>query len=140
MSRWHKFVKPPGNKSFYMKTFLYTIIMIAGCWLAANAQTPTPDPDTLKDPVKDIDPEVKQLPPDMHYADEAVRINADELPAVVLDSLKKLAPAGWEKSVVYRYKNDQTYIVEIRDEGHEKTYKFSKDGKRLKSPDEDRKH
>lgn len=109
------------------------LMVTASC--ATLAQSPTPDPDTLKNPVKQIDPAVTQLPPGMHYVDEMVRINAVELPAAVLDSLKKIEPTAWEKSVVYSDKKKNIFVVEVR--GHEKeiTYRFSKDGTRLKALD-----
>jgi hypothetical protein len=114
-----------------MKRLLLIIAMTAGI-VTAYAQSPAPESDTVKNPVKQIDPEVKQLPQDMHYAKESVRINADELPAAVLKKLKALEPTGWEKSVVYHYKNAKFYMVEIREEGNSKTYRFDYDGKLIK--------
>jgi hypothetical protein len=117
----------------HMKNFIMILTMIAAAAISTSAQSPAPDPDTLKNPVKDIDPEVKQLPADGHYAKEAVRINADELPAAVLSNLKKLEPDAWQKSVVYRHKSNNTYVVEIRASGREKVYRFNKDGKRIEA-------
>jgi hypothetical protein len=118
-----------------MKKFILIFAMTVAAF-SIQAQTPAPDPDTLKNPVKQTDPEVKQPPADMHYVDEMTRITADELPTVVLDSLKALEPAAWEKSVVYKDKKNEMFTVEIRDGGQEKTYRFSKEGQRLKNLDE----
>jgi hypothetical protein len=116
------------------------IILIFSLVIAAvttNAQTPAPDPDTLKNPIKQGDPEIKQQPADIHYVDEMTRIAADELPPAVLDSLKTFEPAAWEKSVVYKDKMNDLFIVEVREGGQEKTYRFNKEGKRLKNLDEE---
>lgn len=105
--------------------------------LALQAQSPAADPDTLKNPIKQIDPELKNEPADIHYVDEMTRITAEELPAVVLDSLKTIEPAAWEKSVVYRHKKNDLFIVEVRDGGRETTYRFNKEGRRLKNLDDE---
>ena len=115
---------------------LLLILTVAASSLISSAQSPVADPDTLKNPVKQTDPEVKQEPADIHYVDEMTRIAADELPPVVLDSLKKAEPAAWEKSVVYRDKKDGLFLIHVRDGGQEKTYRFNKEGRRLKNLDE----
>jgi len=97
--------------------------------ITSYAQQPAPDPDTVTNPVKQIDPEVKQTPADIHYVDEMTRIAATELPQVVLDSLKKREPNTWEKSIVYHDKRSNAYIVEVRDGGREKIYKFDPTGR-----------
>lgn len=121
------------NKSAMKK--ILTLLMLTAAF-AVNAQTPTPESDTVKDQSTQIDPEPKQQPTGLHYIDESVRITAEELPAVVLDSLKKIEPQTWEKSVVYKQKNDNNYLVEIRDGGQERTYWFDKTGKRITSSDQ----
>ena len=121
-----------------MKKLIFMSAVILTAFIA-NAQTPAPDPDTLQNPVKQIDPEVKQQPADIHYVDEMTRVTADELPSVVRDSLKALEPAAWEKSVIYKSKNEDMYTIEVRDGGQENTYRFSKDGKRLKTLDDQKK-
>ena len=100
---------------------------------AAHAQQPAPDPDTLQNPVKQTDPEVKQPPADLHYVDEMERIATAELPPVVLDSLKKHEPTDWEKSVAYHDKRNKSYIVEVRNGGQERIYRFDTTGKQNKS-------
>jgi hypothetical protein len=125
------------NSFLIMKQSIFVFLAMMACCLSAFAQQPSPDPDTLKNPVKQIDPEVKQEPADIKYVDEKVRITADELPSVVRDTLRRLEPSSWEKSVVYRDKKSNTYTVEIRESGNEKTYRFDKNGKRLKNLDEE---
>jgi hypothetical protein len=121
-----------------MRKILMIIILLLPAVLAF-AQQPAPDPDTVKNPVKQIDPEVKQPPADIHYVDEMTRISAAELPAIVLDSLKKHEPATWEKSVVYRDKKNNSFMVEVRDGGEEKTYRFDREGRQLKTLDQQKK-
>jgi hypothetical protein len=118
-----------------MKKLLILLVMVATVSFT-NAQSPTPDPDTLKNPSKETDPEVKQIPEGIHYIDESVRIATEELPAVVLDSLKKLEPQAWQKSVVYKQKKEDTYKIEIRDGGEERLYRFDNEGKRVKTLDQ----
>jgi hypothetical protein len=121
-----------------MKKLLFIlIVLLGGLTSSLFAQAPAADPDTLKNPVKQIDPEVKQLPPDLHYAKETVRINADELPAVVFTRLKEVEPEGYEKSVVYHHKKGKYYIVEMREDGNDKTYRFDYEGRLLKAEERD---
>jgi len=118
-----------------MKKIILTTA-IAAITFIAYAQSPVADPDTLKNPVKQIDPEVKTQPADAHYVDEMKRIAADELPEVVLDSLKQAEPVAWEKSVVYKSQKEDLFLVEVRDGGQERTYRFNREGQRLKNLDE----
>lgn len=118
-----------------MKKLLIASLLTAGAFMSF-AQQPSPDPDTLNNPVKQIDPEVKQQPANTQYVDARERIAADELPQAVLDSLQALEPSTWEKSVVYRDKQHGIFIVEMRDQEQEKIYRFDREGKRLKNLDE----
>ncbi|HYG02521.1 MAG TPA: hypothetical protein VD927_08745 [Chryseosolibacter sp.] len=119
-----------------MKNLLSIYLLVIAA-VAAQAQQPSPDPDTLKNPVKQIDPVVRQEPADIHYIEESKRIAAGELPQPVLDSLKALEPTTWEKSVVYRQEDGEMYIVEIREGGQQRTYRFNKEGIRTKTLDQD---
>lgn len=119
-----------------MKTLIYLYVVVLAS-VTAYAQQPSPDPDTLKNPIKQIDPVPAQEPAEIQYVDESVRIAADELPQAVLDSLKALEPAAWEKSVVYREKNGEGYRIEVRDGGQERNYRFNKEGVRVKTLDEE---
>jgi hypothetical protein len=115
-----------------MKRLFASIIIFLSA-ICLRAQAPAPDADTTKDPVKQIDPEIKTEPADIHYIDEMTRITADELPAAVKESIKGLEPNGWKKSVVYRDKKQNTFLIQVREGGDERDYRFSKDGKRLKT-------
>lgn len=121
-----------------MKNILATIILTALAGVAV-AQQQSPEPDTLNTPNKQTDPPLKQMPEDVHYVDERVRITADELPQPVLDSLKAAEPTAWEKSVVYKDKQENFFIVEVREAGHEEIYRFDNSGRRLKNIDDDKK-
>ncbi|MBT1703527.1 hypothetical protein [Chryseosolibacter indicus] len=118
-----------------MKKLVIASLLSAGSFIAF-AQQPSPDPDTLKNPIKQIDPEPKQQPADIQYVDERERIAADELPQPVLQSLQELEPSGWEKSVVYRDKQHSVFIIEMRDNEQEKIYRFDREGRRLKNLDD----
>lgn len=109
------------------------ILGLIAAGFTTYAQQPAPDPDTLKNPVKQIDPEVKQPPADIHYVDDMPRIAATDLPPIVLDSLKKREPVNWEKSVVYHDKRNNSYVVEVRNAGQEKTYRFDTKGNQDKT-------
>jgi hypothetical protein len=111
-----------------MKTVV--MIIVAMFHYFANAQSPTPDLDTLSDPVKQIDPEVKHMPIGLYDASEMVRIHAEELPTTVLKILKTSEYNGWQKSVVYKHKSKDLFFIEVRDGGKSRTYSFTKDGKR----------
>jgi len=137
------FYDPTAAQRWFLKTaepwiWLYRYgelpaLILAIAAIAGWSQSPAPDPDTLKNPVKQIDPEVKQMPSDLYDANEYTRINADELPAAVLDKLKELEPSGWEKSVVYLERKKKIYHIEIREEESEKKhYRFDAAGKQLK--------
>jgi hypothetical protein len=118
-----------------MKVFL-CITIFAAVSIQAAAQSPVPESDTTQHPIKQTDPELKNIPANTHYVDEMTRITADELPPAVLDSLKASEPSTWEKSVVYKHKSNDLFTVEVRDGGQEKKYRFNKDGTRLKNLDE----
>jgi hypothetical protein len=123
-----------------MKTLIMVVgLLFAGVVTDANAQGQAPNSDTTKNPVTQIDPEPKNEPADIHYVADMTRIAADELPRVVLDSLKKLEPVSWEKSVVYRDKQNKTFLVQVREGGAEKDYRFDREGRRIENSDERRK-
>jgi hypothetical protein len=115
---------------------LLILFMLMTAVSYSRAQSPTTDPDTVRNSSKQTDPEAKQMPADLHYINESVRIDAEELPAAVLESLKKSEPQVWQKSVVYKQKREDVFEVEIRDGGDERYYRFNKEGKQLNSPDE----
>jgi hypothetical protein len=103
------------------------------------AQQPVAEPDTVRDPVKQIDPEVKQLPDNAHYIDETTRISQDDLPPAIVKVLKGPEYKGWEKSVIYKDKDTEVYTVDIREGGKSRKYRFTKDGERLKDHPADNK-
>ncbi len=79
---WHKF-NSGSNKTCFMKKIM--IFLVASLVMsAANAQTP--ESDTLRDPVKQGDPEVRTAPVQAAYRKDMVVIKAAQLPA----PLKKL--------------------------------------------------
>lgn len=104
---------------------------------SAAAQMPAPETDTAKIPIKQTDPVPDQMPEDLHYVDERNRISTEELPAPVLENLKKAEPADWQQSVTYYDKEKKRYMVEVRKGGQQHVYYFARNGKQLKVVSED---
>ena len=100
---------------------------------AACAQSPAPEPDTLRDPVKQTDPEGKVLPQSSNYAEDHQRITAKQIPAGVRQTLES-SPTyeGWEKAALYKHKSGNLYIIEITKADTTKTYRFDKLGRPVK--------
>jgi hypothetical protein len=97
---------------------------------AAHAQSPAPEPDTLRDPVKQTDPEGRVLPRDVNYTDDHQRITPKQLPAGVRQTLESSNEyEGWEKALVYKSKNTDVYVIEISKGDTTKTYRFDKLGR-----------
>jgi len=67
-------------------TTLLAAIFFVGVAMV-NAQTPTPDPDTVS-VVKQTDPEVDGMPRDINYAGGMTRITTDQLPKAVKQTLQ----------------------------------------------------
>jgi hypothetical protein len=96
------------------------------------AQTPAPDPDTLRD-VKQTDPEVEHLPSDINYRDGQIKITPAQLPAEVKQTLQSGSEyEGWEKAAVYKSKNNGRYTVEITKADTARIFRFDKLGRPVK--------
>jgi hypothetical protein len=115
-----------------MKKFAIAAAFMFSGWMFGYAQQPAPEPDTVRDPVKQIDPEVKQLPENLHYIDESSRVGTEDLPPAIVKALKGPEYKGWEKSVIYKDKDTEIYTIDIREGGKSRKYRFTKDGERLK--------
>lgn len=94
------------------------------------AQTPVPDPDTLSNPVQQGDPAVRTLPPGLDYVEDKKRISAEEIPDPVRETLESTGRySGWQKGVVFHDRNKDEYVVEFKEAGKTRSYRFNKDGK-----------
>src|SRR5262245_56073443 len=111
-----------------MKKLILLLLLIASI-SAANAQIA--DPDTLRDPVKQGDPDVRITPPQALYRKEMTVIKQAQLPAAVKKSLQGSEYKGWEKATIYRNASSTLYLVEIQEPAKTRVYRFDKNGKRL---------
>jgi hypothetical protein len=112
------------------------VAILAGLFItiaAAHAQSPAPEPDTLRDPVKQTDPEGRVLPRDVNYADDHQKITPKQLPAGVLQTLESSTQYdGWEKAFVYKNKSGSVFTIEITRADTTRTYRFDKLGRPVK--------
>jgi hypothetical protein len=113
-------------------TAILTILLLAAV-TAVSAQTDTPQPDTLSDPVQEGDPAVRHIPP---QADEYVKamntITAEELPGPVRKTLEGNARyEGWEKAKAFVNKTNDEYVVQFKESDKTITYRFDSNGKQI---------
>gem|GEM_PF-2200957 len=121
-----------------MRNLLGILLTLLLLNMISKAQTPTPELDTVNNPVKQIDPEQKVMPSNLKDIDEQARIGSKDLPAAVRRSLRKIEPEDWQKSVMYLDKKRKTYIIQVRGGSGERTYHFNRKGKQLEArPDEE---
>ena len=116
-----------------MKSIHISIILfLLGC-TTAFAQSPAPEPDTLKD-VKQTDPELKvPLRSTDKYKEDHQKIAVKQLPESILENLKTDKNyLGWENAKAYKNKTGSEYVVEITRLDTTRTFVFDKTGKRLK--------
>ena len=104
-----------------MKTLI--IITAAFCLsvssLCAQDVKPEPTPQ-VKDTVK--------TEPSLSYLKEMIKIEPSEIPAQLRSTLESPKFTGWEDGVIYRSKNNDAFVVEMRD----MTYQFDGKGKLIK--------
>lgn len=109
--------------------------IVAGLFITAAvyAQSPAPEPDTLRDPVKQTDPEGKVLPRSSNYAEDHQRITAKQLPPEIQRTLEASPEyEGWERATIYKGKSGNLYIIDITKADTTKTYRFDKLGRPVK--------
>src|SRR5688500_663863 len=113
-----------------MKKFMILLVsMLAIGMAAANAQSPAPEPDTLKE-AKQTDPEAKNLPQDTHYTKDQIKITSKEIPAGVKRTLEASTQyEGWERASIYKNKSGNLYMLEITKGDTTHTYRFDSAGK-----------
>ncbi len=95
----------------------------------ALAQTPAPEIDTIRNPIRQGDPEPRTLP-SYNYLEGFMRIMPDELPAAVIKTLESDKQYdGWRRSAAYANADRSRFIVEIAATEKAKTWQFNADGK-----------
>lgn len=68
-----------------------------------------------------------------NYVKDMVKINATEIPASLRSTLQASQYKGWENASIYRSKNNDMYLVEMRDENDRaKAFRFDANGKLVK--------
>jgi hypothetical protein len=100
------------------------------------AQSPVPDPDTIKNPVKQGDPAPQVIPPKTSYKKTMVVIKPSQVPAPVRKKLEHSAYKGWEKATIYRNESSSEYLIEFRETGRVRKYRFNKNGQQLELDDQ----
>lgn len=119
-------------KSFAMKKYVMTFTLMLMGTICLLAQNPVPDPDTVQNPVQEGDPALRTLPPRLDYVDDRKRIQAEEVPAPVRETLESNAQySNWQKATLYHDANKDEYIVEFQETGKPTSYRFSKEGKQI---------
>lgn len=98
--------------------------------------------DTSSNPVRQGDPAIAQPPAqgtedmtqdrDVSYRTQSTVIQSTEVPASLRTTLKSSEYTGWENGKVYRSNANDGYVVEVGEGTSMKTYRFDKNGKRLK--------
>ena len=100
------------------------------------AQSPVPDPDTMKNPIKQGDPAPQVIPPKTSYQKTMVIIKPSQVPAPVRKRLEHSAYKGWEKATIYRNESSSIYLIEFRETGRIRKYRFDKNGHQLELEDQ----
>ena len=96
---------------------------------AAFAQESS-DLDTIKNPVQQGDPTVRQSPEQIqeNTLRDMVEISESEIPSTMQNALKGKDYQG-ESKTFYKSKDGESYAVEIKDGNITQTYRFNKQGK-----------
>jgi hypothetical protein len=109
---------------------IYSILFFSFCAIgASHAQSPVPEPDTVKNQIRQTDP-VPQNVPQENYASDRLKITSAELPEEVKKTLSAGSEyTGWEKGSAYKTKDGKTFIVEMSAADTIRTFRFDKTGR-----------
>ena len=100
----------------------------------STAQSPVPDPKTPAN--KEGDPTPLIIPPKVGYQKTMVIIKPSQVPAPVRKRLEHSAYKGWEKATIYRNQSSSIYLIEFREAGKIRKYRFDKNGQQLELEDQ----
>lgn len=113
-----------------MKTIVFLSFFLFGTIVLVHAQSPVPEPDTLKNQVRQIDPVPQTMPQDANYTANKIKITAAEFPESVKRSLNAGSEyEGWQKGAAYKSKDGKEYILEMHEADTLRIFRFDKNGK-----------
>ena len=115
-----------------MKTIYLLFFLVFGAVAVSYAQSPVPEPDTLKNQVRQTDPVPQTMPHDANYTTNKLKITTAEFPEAIKQSLNK-GPEyeGWQKGMAYKSKDGKEFILEMREADTLRVFRFDKAGKLL---------
>lgn len=89
-----------------------------------------PDPDTIANPIQQGDPALRTLPPRLDYVESRKRIQPEEVPQPVRETLQSRAEYNdWQNAKIYFDENTEEYILEFSEAAETKSYRFNPEGK-----------
>jgi len=103
-----------------------TILILAGALCLSVATVNAQDaPQRSKDSTS--------VQPTQNYVKDMAKINATEIPASLRSTLQGSQYTGWENATIYRSKDSDMYLVEMKDASDRTTsYRFDANGKIVK--------
>lgn len=108
-----------------MKKIATLLAAVAIGTAAAYAQSPVPEPDTLKN----TSPEIKVIKPETNYTQDQIRILPSDVPVPVKRALESGSEyEGWQKAAIFKNKRGNLFTVEITKADTTKTYRFDARG------------
>ena len=112
------------NLQTRMKT---TMLFAAGLlFFGASAAFAQQDTTSQRRPAQSDNARQKE---DANYTKDMVKIQPSELPENVRATLQAGQYKGWESGNVYKTKNDDGYLVEIKDGSRKTVHRFNADGR-----------
>lgn len=117
----------PENIAIMIRLVLINAFLITA--LATGfGQAPVPESDTVRNTVRQGDPEPRTLPSN-DYLEGFLRIMPDELPLAVKRTLQNDDQyRGWRKAATYTNRQQTRFIVEMSVEETVKTWQFDAAG------------
>jgi hypothetical protein len=114
-----------------MKTLALLLSYIAFV-AVVNAQTPVPEPDTLKTPVRHSDPTPQTTAPNVDYTRNKIKITSADLPDAIQKTLQSSTQyTGWETADVFKDKAGKEFVIEIHEGDSKRVYRFDKTGRHV---------
>ena len=115
-----------------MKTLYLFLFFALGTVAYSNAQSPVPEPDTLKNQVRQTDPVPQTMPQDANYTAEKIKITSAEFPQAVKKTLSAGSEyQGWEKGTAYKSKDGKIFLLEMSEGDTTRIFRFDATGKLL---------